>query len=265
MAHRLSIGTAWAQAAEGVRRERRLLAPVVLGLILLPSVVSAMIQPPAPPGTTAPPGWWMLGTFAVLLVTIVGQLAVVLLVNGWRGRVGEAIARSGRRLPHLLVAALIVALPLVVALGLLSLATGGVRATSPQQLGSGGALAALLFMALVIVIAVRLLPMVAIAATGEDGPIALLRRTWRATQGNFWRLFGFFLLWVVAFVIVRLAVGAVLGTLVTLLVGKPEPWSVSLLLIAGITGLIQALFVTVYTAMVARIAVQLEGAPSSGM
>jgi hypothetical protein len=262
---RLSIGTAWTEATAGLRRERRLLAPVVLGLIMLPSVVGTMIQPAAAPGTTAPPGPWMIGAFAIVLVTIVGQMAVVLLVDGWRGSVGEAIARAGRRLPSLLLAGLILILPLLIASGLLFMAIGGVRTTSPQQLGSGGALAALLFIGVVLFIAIRLLPMVAIAATGTDGPIALLRRGWRATQGKFWRLFGFFLLWIVAFLIVTLAVGAVIGTVITLLFGKPEPWSVALLLVATVTGLIQALFVTIYTAMLARIAVQIDPSSSNGM
>jgi hypothetical protein len=46
--------------------------------------------------------------------------------------------------------------------------------------------------------------------------------------------------------------------------GRPEPWSVSLLLIALVGGLIQAAFVTIYSAMLARIAVQLDDAPTSG-
>jgi hypothetical protein len=46
--------------------------------------------------------------------------------------------------------------------------------------------------------------------------------------------------------------------------GRPEPWSVSLLLIALVGGLIQAAFITIYSVMLARIAVQLDDTPISG-
>jgi hypothetical protein len=84
------------------------------------------------------------------------------------------------------------------------------------------------------------------------------------TRGSFWKLLGFVLLLAIAFAVAGLAISAVVGTLVTLAFGRPEPWSVSLLLIALVGGLIQAAFVTIYSAMLARIAVQLDDAPTSG-
>ena len=50
----------------------------------------------------------------------------------------------------------------------------------------------------------------------------------------------------------------------TLTLGQPQPWSLALLLIALAGGLIQAGFVMVYTAMLARIYAQLV-APISGV
>lgn len=261
MTRHISIGTAWAEAAAGLRRERRLVAPVALGLMLLPSVLSAMVQPATVASDNDPPAWRMVAMFAILLVTIVGQMAIVLLVDGWRGSVGQAIARAVRRLPPLLLAGLMLMLPLFVLLAVAG-GLGGVRA-DPAKMSGGAAAVILLFMALMAFVAIRLLPMVAFAATTDAGAVALLRRTWRATHGHFWKLFGFFLMWLIAFLIVAFATTAVVGSIVMLAFGRPEAWSVSLLTFAFVTGLVQAVFMTIYSAMLARIAAQLDGAPGS--
>ncbi|MDQ3144619.1 MAG: hypothetical protein M3Q57_07045 [Pseudomonadota bacterium] len=268
MAGRLSIGTAWSEAAAFVRRERRLLAPVVLGLILLPSVISAMVQPPTPAGGSPEPGAWMIVAFLMILVMMVGQMAVVLLAEDWRGSVGEAIGQAARRLPTLIGAGLMVMLPVILILSAVlaaaTFATGAEGGVSAENLSGGGAIAILLAGVLVVLVAVRLLPLVAVIARGSDGPIAALKRTFRMTRGQFWKLLGFVLLMAITFVIAAAAIGAVFGSIVTLAFGRPDPWSMSLLLIALIGGLIQAAFFTIYTAMLARIAVQLEGEPTSG-
>ena len=95
------------------------------------------------------------------------------------------------------------------------------------------------------------------------GPIGSLKRSFALTSGHFWRLFGFLLILMVGFFVVALTVGAVVGGLVTLLFGRPEPWSISLLLIALAGGLVQAGFVVVYTAMLARIYAQLASGQAS--
>ena len=47
----LSIGKAWDEARAAIAANRRLITPVALGLILVPAVVSAMIEPRVAPGT----------------------------------------------------------------------------------------------------------------------------------------------------------------------------------------------------------------------
>lgn len=259
MTGKISIGTAWIEAAAFLRQERRLLPPVVLGLILLPVLVSTMITPQVPPGTSPPPGSWMLVAFAMILVMMVGQMAIVVMIDGWRGNIGEAIGRGLRRLPTLVLAGLMVIVPLVVlfsvVLAMIGLTSGG----AALRLNPVGWLAVLLFGAIALFITVRLLPMIAVVARGSDGPIAAIKRTFAMTKGQFWRLLGFFLLLVIGFLVAAGAVGAVIGSMVVVALGRPEPWSVSLLLIALAGALVQAGFVTVYTAMLARITSQLEG------
>ena len=46
----LSIGKAWDETKAAMADNRRLIAPVALGLILIPAVVSAMVEPRVAPG-----------------------------------------------------------------------------------------------------------------------------------------------------------------------------------------------------------------------
>jgi membrane-anchored glycerophosphoryl diester phosphodiesterase (GDPDase) len=141
---------------------------------------------------------------------------------------------------------------------------GGDGLGSRSSAGAASSLLVLLFVPAVLYLAVRLLPLVPIVANSDHGPITALKRSFAMTRGNFWKLLGFVLLLAIAFLVAGVAISAVVGTLVTLAFGRPEPWSVSLLLIALVGGLIQAAFVTIYSAMLARIAVQLDDAPTSG-
>jgi hypothetical protein len=89
--------------------------------------------------------------------------------------------------------------------------------------------------------------------------VAAIKRAFALTSGHFWKLLAFMLLATIAFLIVAAAAGAVIGSIVSLALGRPEPWSVSLLLVALAAGLVQAAFITIYTAMLARITAQLSG------
>ena len=268
MAGNLSIGTAWTEAAAFVRSERRLLAPVVLGLVMIPAVVASMVQPQVASGVKPEAGSWMIVAVLMLLAMVIGQLAIALLADGWRGSVGEAIRRAAKRFPMLVIAGLAVVVPMFVLLTLMFLlmgAKGGVDGQLSQSIvGRGSLPLVLMFIATILYVAVRLLPLIPVIATSDRGPIAALKRSFQMTKGHFWKLLGFVLLLTIAFGVAAVAISVVTGSLVMLALGRPEPWSVSLLLIALVGGFIQAVFVTIYTAMLARIAVQLEDVPTSG-
>lgn len=269
MARNLSIGTAWTEAAAFVRSERRLIAPVVLGLIMVPAVIASMVQPQVAPGERPPPGSWMIVSLFMIMAMVVGQLAIALLATDWRGSVGSAMGRAAKRLPTLILAGFAVIIPmfilLTIVMALMGVKGGADGQLSQSSIGLASVPLVLLFMAAILYVAVRLLPLVAIVANSDLGPVAALKRSFAMTKGNFWKLLGFVLLLSIALFVTVAAVSAVLGSIVTLAFGRPEAWSVPLLLIALIGGLVQAAFITIYTAMLARIAVQLELAPTSGI
>ena len=257
----LSIGRAWDEAKAALQSNRKLIVPVALGLVLLPSVIVKMVEPPVATGEQPPAGSWMLIALAMVIVMLIGELAIVLLVNGWRGSVGEAIRKAARRSPVFILGALTFLVPVVLVFSII-LAVGGAGTTEGGQVdwvnfGTAGWLAMLICIVAVIYLSVRLLPLLAVAVSEDVGPIAALKRSFALTKGHFWRLLAFLLLLTTAFLIVAVTVGAVIGGAITLLLGQPEPWSLSLLLIALAGGLVQAGFVMVYVAMLSRIYAQL--------
>ena len=129
----LSIGRAWDEAKAALLANRKLIVPVTLGLILLPAVVVSMVEPRVPPGEQPPAGPWMLVALLMVIVMVVGQLAIVLLVNGWRGSVGEAIGKAFRRTPTFIVAALAYLVPVILIFSVL-LGFAGIGTTASGQL-----------------------------------------------------------------------------------------------------------------------------------
>lgn len=264
----LSIGKAWDEAKAALGANRRLVVPVALGLVLLPAVIVSMVEPRVIPGEQPPPGAWMLVVLGMVIVMLVGELAIVLLINGWRGSVGEAIGKAARRMPTFILAALCLLVPIIllfsVMLAVVGVGTGASGQIDWANFSPMGWLVLLACTLVLLYFSVRLLTLLAVVACEELGPIAALKRSFALTSGHFWRLLGFLLLLMLAFLIVAATVGAVVGGLVTLFLGQPDPWSLSLLLIALAGGLVQAGFVMVYTAMLARIYAQLS-APVAGV
>ncbi|MCY7271562.1 MAG: DUF975 family protein [Sphingomonas bacterium] len=262
---KLSIGKAWDEASAFLGKEARLVAPVALATFALPSILADWAYPGGRTGGAAS-GLLVV----VLLAVMVGQMTIVLLVNGWRGSVGEAMAKAARRLPIPIAALMIVILPLmlvaIIGFGA-SIANAGI--TDPAALTPGviaklpnvGWLLLLLTVALIIVM-VRFFPIAAIAVSEPIGPIKLLKRSWTLTKGNFWRLFVLVLLLGIIALVLDWAVTAVVGSIATLAAGEAKAFNLSALLVALVSGLVGALVSSVSAAMAGRVYAQLSVEPS---
>jgi hypothetical protein len=249
---KLSLSTAWEESREVLRHDGRLLAIVALALIAFPSTIQAILTPPAPQGELPPPGPWMIVAAVAILIGIVGQIAIVRLAVGPHTTVGEAIGHGARRMPAYFAAVLIWVMPLAIAIVVL-ISTWGEKPTGVR------ALLFILIMVIGIFFVIRLIMMPAVASTDRYGPIGILNRSWALTRGYWWRLFAFLAAFVVGALCAIIAVEAVVGTIVTLILGTPEPMSVGTLIIVLVTQLIIAAISVVYFVMVARIYVQLAG------
>lgn len=259
---KVSIGRAWDETARMLGSERRLMVPIALAFLFLPATLSVLAAPnpqPTNPASVVSP----VAVVAVLL-GLVGRLAISLLATGWQGKLGELIGRAGKRLLPLIVSLAIVLVPLA-AMFVIAGRMLPEPGADPDSLPLGQALTGLALMVAVLVFtllaAARLiLPIVPLTAIEDGGPVANLKHSWQISQGNFWRLLAVVLLTGLAAVTLLFATQSVVGSVATLLLGKPDPWTVSRLIVALAVAVVQTGVVTVASVLVARVYVQLAAA-----
>jgi hypothetical protein len=267
MMAKLSITTAWNESAEFLRLHFGPLLTIAVALIALPNVALKALGPrAAAPGEVPEPGLWLLLLPLVLALGFVGSLAISTLALGRERVVGDSLRHALRRTPAMLGAVLIlvIVLCLVVVPTLLLLGLDSKALLAPTPATAGKLLPAMLLaLAVSLFFAVRLLLLTPVAAAEPLGPVAIIARSWALTRGYFWKLLGFVLLTLVAALVILLVVSIVFGLLVTLVAGPPQPGTIAGLLILLAAGLLNAVYVVVMTTLVARIYVQLAGAPAA--
>jgi hypothetical protein len=265
---RLSITQAWNETAEFVKRDFGPLFAIALALIALPNfALQALAPTPVGAGAGTKLALWLLLLAIAILCSMAGSLAISGLALGRETIVGRAIGHGFRRLPSMLGASLLVGIPLCIVAALLA-ALLGVRIETltmptPENVGRLF-LFLLILLVLFLPIWVRLMLMTPVAAGETVGPVAIVRRSWGLTSGHFWKLLGFVLLLVIVLVVVSIAVSSVVGIILSLALGRPQPGSLSMLLMLLVSGVVNAAFTVVFTTMVARIYAQLAGPATKG-
>jgi hypothetical protein len=255
---KLSLSRAWEETSGVLARDGRLFLAVALALFVLPGLILNVSMPDAQAGEFPPAGPWMAVAGGALLVSLVGQLAVIRLAIGPHVAVGEAITHGVRRLVPYIVAVLVWLLPiLLVGSGLYGMLL--VNETHPSV---PVALGLILLTLIGIYLSVRLMLSSAVASAENVNPIAILRRSWELSHGNWWRLFAFLFLFGIGAVCLLWAVETVAGLLVRLVVEDAGPRSVGGLLIAIVSQLVSALLSVTFFVLLARIYVQRSGEAS---
>lgn len=264
---KLSLSRAWEETTRVLARDGRLLLAVALALFVLPGLVLDVSMPDAVAGALPPAGAWMAIALIALLVSLVGQLAVIRLSMEPHLSVGEAIAHGVRRLLSYVAAALLWILPILI-IGSLLYDLAGVTSAHPSV---AAALGLLVLTAIGVFLGVRLMISSAVASAEDIGPLAIIARSWRLSAGNWWRLFIFLVLFGIGALCLLLAIETVAGLLLRMIVEDSGPRSVGGLLVAIVSQLASALLSVVFFVMLARIYAQLAGradaqpsVPSSG-
>ena len=262
---KLSMSKAWDETKDVLSRDGKLIGAVVLALFFLPGVVAAVVSPEAEgmPRT----GGELLVTAIVAVIGVIGQLAVIRLALGTRSTVGEAIGHGARRAPAYLAASILWLAPFII--GIFLVAGDLVRAPETATLGS--ALGALLLLAGLFYVSVRMLMTSSVASAEHASVPDILRRSWAMTRGHWWRLFGFLLAFLIIAVILLTAVGTVAGIVGALLFGEPQAMTLGALFVAIFVQLVTAIVTAGFLVMLARTYTQLSGpahadvsVPSSG-
>ena len=265
----LSISTAWDQTRAILARDGRLFAAVALAMIVLPEVVMAVVGSPVAADASAGA---RIVDIAVILLGIAAQVALNRLAIGPGVTVSDAISTGFIRLMPIFLVLSIAIVCVAILAGLISIALGAAGVPlilGPQQ--PSPALILLLIILVVLMFAITQL-VFPIAAAETGNPIRLASRSWHLARGHYLRLLAFVVIALLGAGLIVIATQAGLGSLIVLLFGKPNPGSMSSLLLGFVAGLLQGAFTVVTATMLARIYVQLAGAagaqasvPNSGV
>jgi hypothetical protein len=256
---KLSISRAWEESQRVLAHDGRLLASVGLALILLPQVVEAVVAPPPALSGQQPPSWVPLLSLVVAIAGLVGQIAIIRLALGPTTSVGHAISHGVRRFLPGLGAIILFGVPLALLMALLFGAIAGPAALTAIRAGTVDPAAArvmLVLIVLILLISARFQLIMPVTTAERGGPIHILRRTWELGRGHYLRLLGFLVAIIVTALIVFIAAQFLGGILARSLFGDAKPLSVSALIIALISGVVQTAFVVVVSTLLARIYAQ---------
>ena len=265
----LSISTAWDQTKAILARDGRLFATVALALIVLPEIVFAVVGVPV--GSQATP----LSGITYLIVVLLGfvaQIALARLAIGPSVAVGAAISRGFGRLGSVAAVVIILMVGLMIVSVLLLMIMGGTGLVTVPRPGQTPPPSLLAMLAVLVLLLFAIFQLVfSIAAVESANPFHLIARAWELSRHHYLRLLAFVAIVFLGFGIIVIATQAGLGSVIVLALGKPNPGSLSALVIGLIAGVVQAAFTVVTATMLARIYVQLAGradvqasVPSSG-
>jgi hypothetical protein len=265
---KLSISQAWDESRAILARDGKLISTVALALFVLPGIVLNLVMPQIRAGDLPQVGPWLVVVLLVLLVSLTGQLSVIRLALGPHITVQDAIVHGARRVLPYLGAVIAWAAPIFIADTVLYNIMNADRAHP----SAAAALAVIVVSLAGLIIAVRLMLLSAVASAEEGGPIALLRRSWHLTRGNWWRLFGFLVMLIIAAIVALWAVATVVGLVARLAFGDLTPLSVGGLIVIIVGQLVSAAISVILLVMIARLYAQGAGiaraqvsAPKSGI
>ena len=266
---KLSISAAWDESKIILARDGGLMATLALALIVLPQVILAVVGSPVGTDATA---ITRLVYFAVLCLGIAAQIALNRLAIGPSTTVKDAIGLGLTRVLSVFAVLAVLLMVVAVLTAVISMALGAAGIATMSSAGQPSP-SLILILIVLMVLAFAVLQLAFPVAAAETGnPILLAKRSWQLSRGHYWRLFAFVCLIFLGLGVVVVATQLGIGSVVVLLLGPPNPGSMSSLVIGLVAGLIQAAFTVVTAAMLARMYLQLAGrdgaqasVPSSGI
>ncbi len=261
---KFDMNRAWSQATAMVSANWQYLAliagiffllPNLLMVVAFPDMMGMLLNPAGDPEQLAAQiQTQLIPLFAmivvVMLLSIVGYAAMVSLLGPNRPTVGEALRATMRALPTLLgmvavslvgyvVLGLAAGLVMVLVVLALSFVIGEIAATM---------LAVIVFLVVLLWLAMRfILVTPAVMLDGERNPVRAFVRSWKLTGPHHSRIFGFFILLMVAYAVISMVVSMVTG-----LIGN-------LFVIGLVSGLLGAAVGMVLTAVIVAIHSQASG------
>jgi Membrane domain of glycerophosphoryl diester phosphodiesterase len=260
---KLDSNLAWKQATEAMSANREVLFAIAGVFVLLPNLTFSLLfpQPQPPTGLKgqealgfivqhyAPMAPWFI---LIAILQAAGTLALLsLFTDRQRPTVGEAIKQGFNCLIPYILAQLLLVLAMALAGGV----TLGVAGLTGSKALIALVIIALMVGAIYVMIKTSLVTPV-IAVDGERNPVSALKRSWALTKGNSLRLFGFFLLVGVAFLVVLMVIMAIIGVVLALVVGTGETSRIIATIFSSVFGTVVT---TYFVAILAAVHRQLAG------
>lgn len=263
----LSISRAWNETTAFVQREAGLVLPIAFLLVSLPGAALQYAMPTPDPAAPFDLEAWMREVRPALLfapfvamLSLIGTIALSYLAIRPGRTVADALMVGLRRFIFLFLAWLLLALAAMVAAVPIFLVAGGVGAYGSMQAAGGLLLVLLLaYMLALLAASIRLILTTPVCAAENDGPVAMIMRSWALTAGHFWKLLGFVILFWLAALVAIFAVSVVFGIVIALAAGPPVPGSTAAFVVLLLTAVLQAVVTCLFATMAARIYVQLAG------
>lgn len=263
---KLEMNRAWSQATALIRGNKEVVL-VVAGIFFFLPYLALMLALPNMTTMGADPAdaeaafaqmsaayadiWWLM--MLVTLVQAVGMLGLMaLLTDHRRPTLGEALKIGALKTLSYIGAYLLVA----IAAGILAVALVAAGAAA------GAGLAALLMfvVGVLLVYAAVKFSLVPAVLVKDDvfNPLTALARSWKLTKGNSLRLFFFYFLLFVVMLVLMIVLSIIIGLIFGLMGGAAVSFGSALLAAA-----INAVWVTVFLAVIAAVHDQLGGASSA--
>lgn len=261
---KLDTNRAWKDASRNVSRNRDALLGVAGVFFLLPQLALALFFPQPEPTAGMSEQQivdlaqsYYLSTLPAMIPLVIcqalGTLGLLgLLSHATRPTVGQALRLAVKGLLSYQAAQVLVGL----GLGIAAMVLVGVLALS----GVAALPLAGLLLAVIVAIAVAVRVSLAgavVAIEGERNPLRVLRRSWALTQGNAWRLLGFYALFLVAFLVILMIASLLIG-LPLQLVAIGHAAEIATALVSATLSSIMAIYLVAIVEAVHR---QLAGTP----
>lgn len=214
------MNVVWEDTVAFLRREAGLVIPLALATSLVGDVVNTLANPAVAPGTPPNPLLSMV-TFAAILWTIIGQLAIMTLALRPGSSVGEALAHAVRRLPTLIGAALLVGIGATLLLmpAIVGFMQSGVNPNVPATftlLPGWVSFYILVFACFAIWLSLRLSTLNSLIVDKQIRIIAALKTAFAMTRGVIARLILAALVYFIVTIVLTTVVRFVLGSVFTL-------------------------------------------------
>ena len=265
---RVNISAVWDRATEFLGDNIAVLLPIALPFIYLPQLAQGIVQPLAKLPNLA----WIaqLIGFVAILITIWGQLQILVLAIDPDRRVSDARSTATARVAVvvgvsilLVVALMLLAAPIGIALSVagfdwqaaMAANAAGTRIVPPPGMTAGIALFILLYtllMVAVIIWASARLVLVNAAIAVERRGIGAIARSFALTRGNALALIGLLILYSVVSFVATLAAQTVVGAVLGLLIGGTGPVTIATVLTAAVVAAVATTFALLFSAFVGK-------------